>query len=172
MIKASGHRAEEKLPGIAAGHLYDEAADRAFDPGADFEELESNGADVRSFQFRAREADPADVRHQDIGAGGQQHTELVGDEVMATGAIREQTELLFLDAIFHVAALAVNVFVKKACIVREIGDNEAWVGFVADQVFGLGDDPAFTAPGGGGVSEFTEDAMGLDRKSTRLNSSH
>lgn len=109
------------MPRIAAGHFHDESAHAAFDPGADLEELQPDGADVRVFQFRADEADATDVRDQDLRASCQQHAELVGDEAMATGAVGEQAELLFLEAILHITALAVNVLVKNACVARQVG---------------------------------------------------
>ena len=153
------HGAEERLPGIAARHFDYEAADAAFDPGADLEKFEANGADVGAFEFGSGESMAAKVRTQHVRRGGQEHTELIRDKPVTTGAVGEQTKLLFFDAVFHVAALAVNVFVKRAWLADQVGDHEAGISLVAGEMLGLGDDASQSAPGAGGIQKLPEEAM-------------
>src|ERR1039457_2750311 len=53
----------------------------------------------------------AQLLHQDICGGGEQDAELVGPEAGATGAV-DLKVVQFLDAVFDVAALAVELFVN------------------------------------------------------------
>ena len=67
---------------------------------------------------------------EDVRRGGEQDAELVGEEVVATGAVGEQAELLFLDPVLGVAAAAISVggFGQVLRIAGEIGDDEPGVG--------------------------------------------
>ena len=65
---------------------------------------------------------------------------------MRAHAIGEQIELAVLDAVFHVAAWAIGVFVEfpgRDLVAIQGGDEEAAALFVSGLVFDLGDD----APG-------------------------
>jgi len=42
--------------------------------------------------------------------------------------------LLFLDAVFHVAALAVYILVKFLLVTGQVGHYEAWIGPVVTQI--------------------------------------
>ena len=70
---------------------------------------------------------------------------IVAAEVQAVG---EQVELALLDAVFHVAAGAVDLLVQAlwlGILAAERGDDEARVGRTC-RPFGLGNDPTLAAP--------------------------
>ena len=92
--------------------------------------------------------------------------------------VGEQVELTFFDAVLHVAAGAVDLFVEvpaRVCLAAlERGDNKARIGFATGHL-GLADDPAFPAPGTErGVAEVLEAARRLagadafDRRADQL----
>ena len=120
------------------------------------------GGELRS---RGRQGDASDTVDEDIGEGGEEQAELVGFVGVRAHAIGEQIELAVLDAVFHVAAWAIGVFVEfpgRDLVAIQGGDEEAAALFVSGLVFDLGDD----APGPGPVSGFgdvVEIAVGADR---------
>ena len=63
-----------------------------------------------------------------VGQARQQDAELVGGHAHSRGACREDVQLLILDAVFHVAAGAVDAVAQIALAVRQIGHHEARVG--------------------------------------------
>lgn len=74
---------------------------------------------------------------------------LVGAHRRRAGAIGKQPELLFLNAILHVAARAIELFIESlrvglAC--SQVGDDKAWIG-LARQVFRLANDAPLARPG-------------------------
>ena len=73
-------------------------------------------------------ASQAQLLHQHVGGGGQQHAELVGPEIAATGAVDLQLVQL-LDPVLDFAALAVNLFVEPLRTLLQVGDDEARVIF-------------------------------------------
>src|SRR5258708_15967283 len=104
----------------------------------------------------------AQLLHQYIGGSGEQNAELVGPEAGATGAVDFEV-VQFLDAVFYVTALAVDMFVNPLRTLFHVGDDKP--GIVFGILIGSADDLGFD-----------EDAAQIgplpDRKSTRLNSSH
>ncbi len=100
-----GNLEEERLQGIAAGEVQDDAACRADQPPADLEEFESQGGDLGRGQFGSGQGGAAEVIQEHVGRRRQEHTELVGFKIVTTGAVGEEAQLLFLDAVLHLAAL-------------------------------------------------------------------
>ena len=135
---------EGVLVGAGAGEVDEDAARGDFDVGAYLEEFEADGTAGGFGQLRTFKCDTAKRAHQDVGGGGEPQPQLVGAHGVGAGAVGEQIQLLFFDAVFHVAACAVVFFVEPLGLgvgLGQIGDDEAWVGAFG-QVFGFGDDAA------------------------------
>ena len=144
--------------GVAAGEMQNDAAHGEDHPRGDLEELESNGGDLSTLQFGAGESDTSQVFDEHVGGGGQQQPELIGQELVTTGAVGKEPELLFLDAILHLAARGVPSVVDSLRPILEIGHHEARVGPLP-KMFGFDDDATFVLPGLGGVAHFVEAAL-------------
>src|SRR5580700_3654562 len=94
------------------------------------------------------EADAAQGADQDIGHRGEPQPQLIGAHRVGRGAVGIEIELAFLDAVFHLAAGAIEFLVEVAGLVRltrQRSDDKAWVGLALGP-FRLGDDPALAAP--------------------------
>ena len=80
-----------------------------------------------------------------------------GGEKAATGAV-DLHGVQFLDAVFDLAALAVNLFVEPLRSLLHIGDDEAWVILwrliFGAHYFGFDDDAAFPLPCSGRITGF------------------
>src|ERR1017187_9297466 len=91
----------------------------------------------------------AQLLHQHISGGGQQHAELVGPEIAATGAVDLQL-VQFLDPVLDLTALAVNLFVDPLRALLQVGNDEARVVFglfaVGTHDLGFEEDAAFSRP--------------------------
>src|ERR1019366_356226 len=102
--------------------------------------------------------------HQHVGGGGQQHAELVGPEITATGAV-DLKSVQFLDPVLDLAALAVDFFVEPLRSLCHVGDDEARVVFglfaFAVNHLGLDQDAAFSLPAPGRVVGFAVNMFGL-----------
>src|ERR1700720_1129873 len=93
------------------------------------------------------EADAAQGADQDIGHRGEPQPQLIGAHRVGRGAVGIEIELAFLDAVFHLAAGAIELLVEVAGLVRltrQRSDDKAWVGLALGP-FRLGDDPALAA---------------------------
>jgi hypothetical protein len=60
-------------------------------------------------------------------ATGEQHPELAGPPAVAARAVGEEPELLFLDAVFHLAARAAELVAELLRVAFEAGDHKARV---------------------------------------------
>src|ERR1700745_1456314 len=96
------------------------------------------------------------MRQTDAAPGAGQHhvtcsepqAQLVGAHGMSRGAVGIKVELTLLDAVFHLATGAVELFVKVAGLVFlacQRGDDKPRIGF-ASGPFRLCDDPPLAAP--------------------------
>ncbi len=153
---------EEILPRVVAGHSHDDSADAFLHQGAHSEEAKPNRVGLGVSKIGIDQSGSADVLDERIGRRRKQDAELIGEEVVATGAVGEEAQLLFLDAILHVAALTVDVFVKRAGVAGEVGNDESGVRFAvvtAAEVFRLDDHSAWSIPTFGGVVKRAEEAM-------------
>src|SRR5271156_5210739 len=79
---------------------------------------------------------------------------------MATGPIREQVQLLFLDPVLHIPPLTIDVLVELLWIPWHIDHDEPWVASLGG-LLGLGNHPPRSVPARGRVGERTEDSLGL-----------
>src|SRR5258708_18795711 len=82
----------------------------------------------------------AQLLHQYIGSSGEQNAELVGPEAGATGAVDFEV-VQFLDAVFYVTALAVDMFVNPLRTLFHVGDDKP--GIVFGVLIGSADDLGF-----------------------------
>src|SRR5690348_12395257 len=125
-----------------------DAADADAHERPDLQELETDGA-ASSVGERARlEAEPAQRLHQHIGHGSEPQAELVGAHRGRRGAVGEEIELALLDAVLHLAAGAVEVFIERAgvrALWRERRDDKTRIGLAA-RPLGLADDTPDAAP--------------------------
>ena len=96
-------------------------------PARDLEELESNCLHLSSAQLRPLKTESSDRFHQDVSGRGEEQAKLVGFEIVAAGAICEETQLLLLDPVFHFAALAVKQIVEVLRVTLDIGNHESIV---------------------------------------------
>ena len=99
----------------------------------------------------------AEREHEPVGCGMKDQPELVGERALAGGAVRGELALVHLDQVLGPASGAVDVFVEAAGLACERGDDIAGIEAARTRLE-PGDDPAFAAPGAGGVGEVGEEA--------------
>ena len=139
---------EFTLIGAARGHGEFDAPHAGAHQRADFEELEADRAAGGSGELGVVEGNATQRAEQYIGHRGKPQAQLVGAHRRRRGAVGEQIELTLLDAVFHIAAGAVDLLVEPlrlGLLAAERGDNKAGIGF-APCPFGLSNDPALAAP--------------------------
>jgi hypothetical protein len=78
---------------------------------------------------RATASTQAKLLHQHIGGGGEQHSQLVGEEVRATGAVDLQSMMQFFEAIVDFSPHAVDALVQMPRGAFEIGHDVASLSF-------------------------------------------
>ena len=132
--------------GRGEGHF--DAAHADLDQRADLQELQADRAAGGLGELGVGEADAAQRAEQDVGHRGEPQAQLVGPHGRRRGAVGEQIGLAFLDAVLHLAARAVEVFVER--LARQPsrlqrGDEEARIAFAA-RPFGLADRPGAGRP--------------------------
>jgi len=84
------------------------ASDRDSNTGSDFEELEPNRIALCCFQLSSLEVLTTQGIDQHVGECRKQQSKLIRLEVVTARAIGEQHQLLFLDAVLHIASHRVN----------------------------------------------------------------
>jgi len=101
--------------------------------------------------------------HQHISSRCQEDAELICPEARATGTVKREPQLQFLDPVLDLASCTIYPLVDEARAVREGGDDEAGVVFgLAARMphhFGLNDDTSRVRPGAGGISALTVDML-------------
>jgi len=106
-------------------------ADADANLGANFEQLQADGAACGVGEAGRDQGDAAQRADKDIGHRGQPKPQLVGAHGAGGGSVGEQIELTFLDAVFHLAAGAIDFLVERAGLMlvgRQRGDDEARIG--------------------------------------------
>ena len=81
---------------------------------------------------------------------------------MGAGAIGEQTQLLLLDAVLHLATGTVDLVVELLGIAVEIGDDKAWVALLCGD-FELGDHRTAASPRLGAIAQVNKVPLFLSR---------
>src|SRR5271169_4935125 len=79
---------------------------------ADLEQLETDGGAVGLGELRVLEGDAAQGAEENVGEGGEPPTQLIAAHGRRRGAVGEQIELAFLDAVLHVAAGAIELLIE------------------------------------------------------------
>ncbi len=136
------------LPGTGRGHGEFDSPDTNPDQGADFQQLQPDGGAGGMRELGVGKADAAQRAEQHVGHRGEPQAQLVGAHGIGGGAVGEQIELAFLDAVFHLATSAVDRLVEifsAPVFFPQRGDDEARVGFIAGPLR-LADHAPLTAP--------------------------
>jgi len=138
---------KEVFPGIRGTELQQDAAHADADDGADLEQLQPDGIDLRLGPLGAFQAQPAQRLHQRVGQCGEVEAQLVALHFVGREPVGEQGHLL-LDAVFHLAAGAVELLVEilwAPLFGRERGNHEARV-LPLVEILGFGHDAARSRP--------------------------
>ena len=103
----------ERVPvGVDRGERQPDLARGDPDPGGDLEQFHAQGSALRLGPARARQAQVPQAVHENIGEGRKIQPQLVGAQHRRAGAVGKQVELALFDAIFHVAAGAIQLLVE------------------------------------------------------------
>lgn len=158
VAEATQNVAEQRLVRAAARQVKDDATGCDADPGCDFDQLQPDRVDAGVRVVRAAEGDPPHPFEQHVGERREQQAELIRREVVATGAVGEQAQLLLLDPILHLATDAVLLVVDRLrryggrsfdaggnVLVEQVRHHEPRVLALAG-VLGFGDHPSLTIP--------------------------
>src|SRR5512139_3899425 len=84
--------------GEARGQVQHDSADGGSDAGSDFEEGVAEGRDLSASELGARGSE-AQLLHEDVGGGGEEDAELVGEEARAAGAVDLEAVVQLLDPV-------------------------------------------------------------------------
>ena len=128
-----------------AGGLLDDAS-------ADLEQTQPECGELGAGERRGPGDGVAQGEHQPVGAGVQDQPELIGERALAGGSVRGELTLVHLDQVLGLATGAVEDFIEMAGLAAERGDDIAGVEAARTRLQ-PSDDPAFAAPGAGGVGE-------------------
>src|SRR5271157_1432424 len=109
------------------GQVHHHAPYRDQHTGPEFQQPFSQGPDLSPRTVGAC-GSQTQLLHQHISGGGQQHAELVGPEIAATGAVDLQL-VQFFYPVLDLTTLAVNLFVDPLRTLLHVGDDEARVVF-------------------------------------------
>src|ERR1700747_949118 len=102
---------------------------------------------------------------QHIDHLGETQTQLVGAHGVSRGTVGVEIELALLDAVFHLAAGAIELFIEVASLVFlscQRSDDKARIGLAASP-FRLGDNSPFAAPAVAGPPGEVLEATGRSR---------
>ena len=94
-----GHAGEDCPPWITRRHADDDPSDALLHLGADAEQADADRVGLGGGEFGVGERRVAEVFDQDVRGGREQDAELIRNEVVTTGAVGEEAELLFFDAV-------------------------------------------------------------------------
>lgn len=97
---------------IAFGQRYPDFADCDSHLSADLQELQADRVALSRFQFRAPQTVLPQRDQQQIRHRRKVQPQLIGPHRFTAGAVGEQEQLLFLDAVLHVTAGAVHILVQ------------------------------------------------------------
>ena len=153
--EGGGDSAEQRLVGVRAAHQQPHPAGVGQRHRAHLEQREADGVRRRLGQLRRRQRHAAHPLDQSVGQAAEQQAVLVGVEVARRGPVGEQAELLVLDPVLHLAALAVQPLGVVPDV--QVCDHEARVRPQVG-VLRLGDQPPLARLAPGRVAELVEKA--------------
>ena len=125
--QTGGNRKEPFLIGTGTRQQETDAACIEQDHRPDLEQLEAQGIDSGMRELRTLQHQPADGLQQGVGEAGEQHSELIRPPGMATRAVREKIQLLFLDAVLHIPTRTAQRVVERLRIASQVRHHIAWV---------------------------------------------
>ena len=162
--ECEGDTAEGGLEGKRMGQVQHDAADRNDHPSSEFQQALAQSPDLRSRASGPR-CPQSQFLQQDIGSRAEQNPKLIGPEIGATGAANTDPLVQFLDPVFGVPALTIDLFVNPAGALGLIGDDESRVIFgvlaLLPHHFGFEDDAPRVRPRSGGIAGFRVDVLGF-----------
>lgn len=115
------------------------------DPSPNFEEFDSEGADLSRLKFSALEM-LTHQQEQTVRKGVKQQPELVGEKPMAAESIGFELKLQLLDTILGITPRGIDFVIDSLRSEAQIGDHKPLIGSPVG-VFGLGNHTAGTPPG-------------------------
>src|SRR5207245_300151 len=124
--EGSGDAPPLRAIGEGARQMQHDATHRALDSRAEFEQTFSQGADLSTCTL-AVAGHQAQLLHQHVSGGGQQHPQLVGEEARAAGAVDFKSVMQLFYPVLDLGAAAVDLLIQPPRRTLEIGDDEARV---------------------------------------------
>src|SRR5215217_4929430 len=141
------------LSRTGAGQVQHDPALQRDDAGADLDQAQAQGVELRHPPGGALRHEAAQGPEQPVGAGVQHEAELVGAGLATGGSVSGEVQAPSFDVVLGLAALAIEVLVDPSCrAAGEVGDDEAGVGALGAGL-DAGDDPLDPAPAPGAVVE-------------------
>src|SRR5882762_775555 len=166
LLRGNGaDRTRDPQPISAVGkrdrQMQHDTAHRALDPDTEFEQPLAQRAHLGACTL-ATASTQAKLLHQHVGCGGEQHSQLVGEEVRATGAVDLQSMMQLFEAILDFGPHAVDALVQMPRRSFEIGHDVACVVFrlptFLTHNLRLNEDAALSAlPTAGGIECLAKD---------------
>ena len=159
---AAGEKCPALLVGIAGRQRDLDPGVHLGDPGGDLDQREPDRVELGVAPERGLGRQAAQRVQQPVGGGVDQQAELVGRGAGAGGPVGGEVQLVRLDQVLGLAALAVDALVEPARRAGEVGDDEAAVAALG-RGLDAGDDLTLDLPALGGVAELAEaaDLVGL-----------
>src|SRR3569833_2669418 len=100
-----------------------DAAHRTLDPDTEPEQAIAQRAHLGACALTSSGAQ-AQLQHQHISGGGQQHAQLVGHESRATRAVDLQSVVQLFNPVLHLTASTVDLLIQLAWPAGEVGDDK------------------------------------------------
>jgi len=141
--------------GIRTGEHDANAPGIAHDDRSNFQQLQTDRIDKGCFERYSRQRDSTHRFDKRVGKAREQRPELVWPPLMTRGAIGKQSQLLSLDAVFHLTSRTVQCIVEILTSLSQIGNDEARVAPLGTDLR-LEDDASMPAPEAGCVVELKE----------------
>jgi hypothetical protein len=142
---ANEDQGEEGSIGVSRSQVNPDTPASFSDPSPNFEEFDSEGADLSRLKFSALEM-LTHQQEQTVGKGVKQKPELVGEKPMAAEPIGFELKLQFLDTILGITPKDIDFVIDSLRIEAQIGDHKPLIGSLVG-VFGLGNHTAGAPPG-------------------------
>jgi hypothetical protein len=140
-------------PGIVQREVKNNSTGGSLNPYSQFHQPLAQCGDLCRSHFRTCSPSPYFL-HKNIGGSGHQYTELVGQKLVAARPIDLQAVMQFLDPVFHVSSLSVDLIDVTGCMGKVGNDISIIIPGVTTRTpnhFSLEDDPPAMGPLSGSV---------------------
>lgn len=151
-------REEHVLQGMLRRQQQPDSTGVAQHRSADLQQLGSDRGRAGMLQLGVLQGQAPEIDHQRVGQGSQQQAQLVGREQPAARPAAEQIKLRFLDAVFGLAARAIQLLVQRRSVALQTGDHEARIG-PKRTMLQAGDHAALALPVARGVLQLADHAL-------------